>query len=304
MVLLAVTVACGRAPGLLRSETPHEAYTRGLQDAGLHETALGRDWIAAADRALREPVAGKLPLEGTLQFDAGEARAFGYRLTLQRGRVLRLDLSQPSGPPSIVFIDLFRMREGEAPERIASAERGELSLEHEITRDGEYLLRIQPELLRGGSLKLVQKTTAALTFPVSGRDVKAVGSRFRDPRDGGRREHHGVDIFAPRGTPVLAAAPGVVSSVGTTGLGGNVVWVWDSRRRHSHYYAHLAEQAVSVGQRVNAGDVIGYVGNTGNARTTPPHLHFGIYALGDGPIDPYPFVHGAKGPAAAGAPGN
>jgi murein DD-endopeptidase MepM/ murein hydrolase activator NlpD len=103
-----------------------------------------------------------------------------------------------------------------------------------------------------------------------------------------------VDIFAPRDTPVLAAAPGIVSSVATTRRGGHVVWIWDGARRQSHYYAHLARQAVGPGERVQAGDVIGYVGNTGNARTTPPHLHFGIYAAGDGPIDPLPFVQGAR----------
>jgi murein DD-endopeptidase MepM/ murein hydrolase activator NlpD len=126
--------------------------------------------------------------------------------------------------------------------------------------------------------------------------VKAVRSYFRDPRDAGRREHHGVDIFAPRDTPVVAAASGFVSSVGTNRLGGNVVWLWDPDRKQSHYYAHLSSQAVRIGQRVDAGDVVGYVGNTGNARTTPPHLHFGIYAFREGPIDPLPFVAGAVGP--------
>jgi murein DD-endopeptidase MepM/ murein hydrolase activator NlpD len=138
----------------------------------------------------------------------------------------------------------------------------------------------------------VQRTTAALSFPVAGRNRAAVQSYFRDPRDGGRREHHGVDIFAPRDTPVLAASSGLVSSVATTPVGGHVVWVWDPRRGQSHYYAHLSRQTVHTGQPVTAGDVIGYVGNTGNARTTPPHLHFGIYARGDGPIDPLPFVAG------------
>jgi murein DD-endopeptidase MepM/ murein hydrolase activator NlpD len=145
-------------------------------------------------------------------------------------------------------------------------------------------------------MKIGQLTTAALTFPVSGVGSSAVRSFFRDPRDNNTREHHGIDIFAPRNTPVLAASDGVVSSVGTNRLGGNVVWIWDPERGQSHYYAHLEAQAVSVGERVNAGDVVGYVGNTGNARTTPPHLHFGIYSRGEGPIDPLPFVRGARGP--------
>ena len=83
-----------------------------------------------------------------------------------------------------------------------------------------------------------------------------------------------------------------MTSAGTNRLGGNVVWIFDPSRGQSHYYAHLEKQAVSTGERVKAGDVVGYVGNTGNARTTPPHLHFGIYSRGEGPVDPLPFVAG------------
>ena len=162
-----------------------------------------------------------------------------------------------------------------------------------MRRDGTYILRIQPELLRGGTLQIGQTTTAALLFPVQGRTSDAVQSFFLDPRDNNTRDHHGIDIFAPRHTPVLAAADGFVTSVGTNRLGGNVVWVFDPERGQSHYYAHLEKQAVSAGERVAAGDVVGYVGNTGNARTTPPHLHFGIYSRGEGPLDPLPFVAAA-----------
>ena len=219
-------------------------------------------------------------------------------MKLQRGRVLKVTLSLTSSEPSLIFIDLFAPGEaGQAPRHVASAERGTTTLEHEIDRDGEYILRIQPELLRGGKLTIGQQTTAALTFPVSGRTAAAVQSFFLDPRDNNRRDHHGIDIFAPRNTPVIAAADGFVSHVGTSNLGGNVVWVWDPRRGQSHYYAHLERQAVTTGEHVTAGDVVGYVGNTGNARTTPPHLHFGIYRRGEGPIDPLPFVQGGRGPA-------
>jgi murein DD-endopeptidase MepM/ murein hydrolase activator NlpD len=117
-----------------------------------------------------------------------------------------------------------------------------------------------------------------------------VQSIFGDPRDAGRRQHEGVDIFASRGTPVLSATHGVVTRVGETTRGGRVVWVWDPGRALSLYYAHLSEQHVTIGQRVDAGDVLGTVGNTGNARTTPPHLHFGIYERGRGAIDPYWFI--------------
>lgn len=295
--------ACETRPDFLRTSTPHEGYAESLRKAGLHETALGREWIAAGESALQSPTAATLPLDVSTPFTAAEARALGYRLTLKRGRVLRVEVTAKSEQPVLVFLDLFRAPEagGEAPDHLASAERGVLVIEREIDRDGDYLLRIQPELLRGGTLEINQRTTAALGFPVAGRSSAAVRSFFQDPRDGGRREHHGLDIFAPRDTPVVAASGGVVSSVATTNLGGRVVWVWDARRRQSHYYAHLSRQAVRAGEVVQTGDIIGYVGNTGNARSTPPHLHFGIYAMGSGPIDPLPFVKGAKAPPVAAA---
>jgi hypothetical protein len=130
-----------------------------------------------------------------------------------------------------------------------------------------------------------------LAFPVEGRDSDAILSRFGAPRDGGRRDHHGVDIFAPRGTPVLAAASGRITRVREGGLGGKVVWQLDGEQGHYLYYAHLDSQAVARRQTVSVGDTIGFVGNSGNARTTPPHLHFGIYRRGIGAVDPWPFVH-------------
>src|SRR5690606_12295339 len=109
-----------------------------------------------------------------------------------------------------------------------------------------------------------------------GRDVTAIASRFGDPRDGGRRRHEGVDILAPRGTPALAAADGVVTRVGRNRLGGRTIWLeTDSGLRL--YYAHLRHQAVREGRRVRAGEVIGRVGSSGNAPRDTPHLHFGVY---------------------------
>ncbi|HVL67751.1 MAG TPA: M23 family metallopeptidase [Vicinamibacterales bacterium] len=292
--LLVFAAACRGAgtPAFLTRGTPHEQYARSLEQAGLADTALARDWLAAAARALAEPKNARLPLTNEVTHEPARPSAYGYRLELPRGRVLRVKLTITGDEPALVFIDLFEARPGdEPPRRLASAAKGSTTLEHEIERDGTYVLRIQPELLRGGTLRIGQRTTAALTFPVRGRTSAAVGSFFGDPRDNNRREHHGIDIFAPRHTPVVAAAGGIVTSVGTSNLGGNVVWVWDPRRGQSHYYAHLEKQAVTPGTRVEAGDVIGYVGNSGNARGTAPHLHFGIYSRGEGPIDPLPFVN-------------
>ena len=284
---------CGGATGgnPFDRSTPHEQYAKALDQAGLGETALARDWLDAAQQALAQPKAASLPLSNEVRHDPARPAAYGYRLELQRGRVLRVELAVEADEPALIFVDLFAIETpGEPPRHIKSADRNATRLEHEVRRNGTYILRIQPELLRGGTLSIGQKTTAALQFPVKGRSSAAVKSFFLDPRDNNTRDHHGIDIFAPRNTPVVAAADGFVSSVGTNRLGGNVIWIFDPSRGQSHYYALLETQAVSTGSRVQAGDVIGYVGNTGNARTTPPHLHFGIYSRGEGPLDPLPFV--------------
>jgi murein DD-endopeptidase MepM/ murein hydrolase activator NlpD len=103
----------------------------------------------------------------------------------------------------------------------------------------------------------------------------------------GRRRHEGVDIFAPRDTPVLSTTRGLVTHVGTNTLGGQVVWILGPGFE-SHYYAHLDRFAeIHRGDIVNAGDVIGYVGRTGNAGGTPFHLHYGVYHHGKAQ-NPYP----------------
>ena len=121
-------------------------------------------------------------------------------------------------------------------------------------------------------------------------------SFFGVARDGGARRHEGIDIFAPRGTPVIAAEAGLVSRVGDTPRGGKNVWVRGDQR--SFYYAHLDSIAVAAGERVARGEVLGTVGNTGNAVTTSPHLHFGIYKSSQGAVDPLPLVGRKKTRAA------
>lgn len=100
------------------------------------------------------------------------------------------------------------------------------------------------------------------------------------------RRHEGIDIFAPRGTPVRGTTEGVIVRIGDGGLGGRTVWVLGPGGQR-HYYAHLERFAdIFRGQRVAAGDLLGYVGNSGNARGTPPHLHYGVYTMG-GAINPF-----------------
>lgn len=210
-----------------------------------------------------------------------------------------------AGRPLRLFLDLFAPEEEQEASppsfrHVASADSGEAGLEIEADRDREFVLRLQPELLRGGRYRLTVRQEATLAFPLPGRDVDAIRSDFGAPRDAGRRAHDGVDLFAPRGSPAVAAAAGRVR-VGTNRLGGRVIWLRDARGDQTLYYAHLDSQTVRNGDRVARGDTVGLVGNTGNARTTPPHLHFAIYRRGEGPVDPFPFIHAP--PDEAPAPG-
>ncbi|MDQ4081569.1 MAG: transglycosylase family protein, partial [Actinomycetota bacterium] len=137
-------------------------------------------------------------------------------------------------------------------------------------------------------------TAGGYVFPVFGP------AAFVDTFGAGRAVvgwHHGEDIFAPQGAPVLAVADGTVFSVGWNDVGGNRLWLRD-RQGNEFYYAHLsAFSTLAVdGAHVRAGAVLGFIGNTGDAETTPPHLHFEIHPVGllslgyDGVVNPNPFL--------------
>jgi murein DD-endopeptidase MepM/ murein hydrolase activator NlpD len=289
--------ACNAAEELREALTspapsPHEAYADGLRDAGLVESALGNEWLATAERALSEPTAVSLPYREAVYVAAGEARAFGYQIALQQGQVLSVLVEPEAREPVRIFVDAFDPPRDstEGPRLRESADGDALALTLEADEADTVLLRVQPELLRDVRLTITIEARGALAFPVSGRDTRAVQSFFGASRDAGARSHHGIDIFAPRGTPVIAAAAGR-ASVRENRLGGKVVFVRDPERGISLYYAHLDSQIVASGTQVRIGDTLGLVGNSGNARSTPPHLHFGIYRRGQGPRNPYPYVH-------------
>jgi peptidoglycan LD-endopeptidase LytH len=139
-----------------------------------------------------------------------------------------------------------------------------------------------------------------LLMPVQGARIGRVADTWHAPRPGGRR-HEGQDIFAPRGTPVLSATRGIVVRIGDGGLGGKTVSVAGPGGR-TYYYAHLDSYAsdLAVGGMVNPGAILGYVGNTGNARGAPPHLHFGVYTR-TGPVNPLPLLAAAQAAPASAA---
>ena len=134
---------------------------------------------------------------------------------------------------------------------------------------------------------------AALPVPVADVAPRRIADTFGAPR-GADRRHAGVDIFAPRGTTVRSTTPGIVVALRERGLGGRQVWVLGPAGER-HYYAHLDDwaPALAEGDVIAAGAALGTVGNSSNARTTPPHLHYGIYG-GDGAIDPLPRIHAMR----------
>jgi murein DD-endopeptidase MepM/ murein hydrolase activator NlpD len=273
--------------------TPHQRYSAALKYRGTATTAQGRHWLESAERSLVSASQVTLPRQATLDF-SNQPGAVAYAVSLRRGQryvvEAQADASQATGP---AFLDVFERR-GTTLRHVESAPRHSAAIALEIRTDGDYIVRVQPPLERIVNLALTLRAEPTLRVPVQRSKPANIQSFFGDTRDGGRRTHHGVDIFARRGTPVIAAAGGIVSSVGKNGLGGNVVWVARPGRRELHYYAHLDQQLVAPGTLVNAGDVIGTVGNTGNARHTPPHLHFGIYAA-SGPVDPLPYIIARSG---------
>jgi len=129
-----------------------------------------------------------------------------------------------------------------------------------------------------------------LAMPVAGVSKDKVNDSWHAPRSGGERKHEGQDIFASRGTPVLSATNGYVVSVAENKLGGRTVSVVGAGGR-VYYYAHLDQYVddISVGKQVTPETVLGYVGTTGNAAGTSPHLHFGVYSSG-GAINPLPLL--------------
>lgn len=304
LLLLALVTLIWQRPALQRSMartaratlawldvTPRSLYVLRLQLAGLDDTVAGQRWLGAMERAGEQPVIiddGGYFEQG--RFDGISARV--YQLSLERGERLEIALSRRGDSDAQLFAALYR-RDGPNDDWQTI-----LPIGHDgvtaitATDDASYRLTLQPELLAQVEYALDIAVGGSLPFPVQGAAPRAIGSVFGDPRDGGVREHHGVDIFADRGTPVRAVVDGRVRT-DTGGLGGKHIWLSGDALGlfgASYYYAHLDSFAVDNGETVAAGEIIGTVGNTGNARTTPPHLHFGIYTSDAGPVDPEPFI--------------
>jgi murein DD-endopeptidase MepM/ murein hydrolase activator NlpD len=148
------------------------------------------------------------------------------------------------------------------------------------------------------------QASSGLIIPVAGIRPEQLTDTWLQSRGGGSREHHAIDIMAPRGTPVIAAAPGRIEKIFESDNGGHTVYVRSPDGATVYYYAHLDayRPGLEEGQQIRTGEQIATVGSTGDASPDAPHLHFEIkrMAAGEGwwqgqEVNPYPLLAGKPG---------
>lgn len=253
----------------------------------------GERWLRATRSALDDATEVRVPFKLVRGNDDPSPTAVSFKAL--RGQVLEIGLETFAEEASgrMAYVEVFRVVDvlGQGlHERLAALRPGDSRLRAKLPSDGTYRVLVQP--IEGSPpYGLTLELGAALPFPVVGAKADAIRSLFGASRDSGRRNHQGVDIFVQRLTPVLAVAAGRAMPR-QDALGGNTVWL--NTPGTSYYYAHLDRVAVKEAQRVKPGDVLGYVGNTGNAGNMPSHLHFGVYRWGSDPIDPLPLLVGQR----------
>ena len=294
LVFLLGFISCNRlkVDQMLKGQNPYNRYLKALEGSELKEFALVQEWKIKGQGMGEDLSQVDLPYTEMTYFNSQKADVKFWKFAVREGQEVTIEISTFTDSLVSFFMDVFDagaliIDGNESKSRWFAKSDGKIK--YKVDQSGLHSLRIQPELFRGGMLELKINYKGMLSFPIPNRTTKNIASFWGDPRDGSRRKHEGIDVFAPRGTPVLAASDGRVRRVGNNRLGGKVIWLRSSIG-YTQYYAHLDSQLVNTGQTVNLGDTIGLVGNTGNARTTFPHLHFGIYKSGFGAVNPLPFV--------------
>lgn len=269
----------------LTNPTAREIYKRDLKI----NAELFSIWETENEKSLENDSAFiELPYRESGKFFPKSFPVFSYLLELHRGDLLSVKIEQDS-TTSLTFIDVFYIS-NTTYKKIKSSKFDRAILKLEIEEDNLYRVVIQPEIEASSYFNIEIKRSPLYLFPVASGKNSDAQSFWGAERDGGKRSHEGIDIFAKRGTPVIASVDGRITSSGEKGLGGKQVWLRDTKRGYSLYYAHLDSISTIKKYQVKAGDTLGFVGNTGNARSTAPHLHFGIYSGYSGAINPYYFI--------------
>ena len=288
---------------LFKAATPHEQYQKKLVNVGLDKTAMGAAWLNAATMSTQKALNINIPYKENGYFAADKVPATAYKFTVTKGQKLNIKLNKTPSGAALIYIDVWYSTD-QSQKLIASADTLNNPIVFDIDETGTYLIRLQPELLQNVSYELEITAGPSLAFPVKSKSTNSIKSYWGDGRDNDARKHEGIDIFGNFRTPVLAISEGTVTRVNENNLGGKVVWMRPKGKDYTLYYAHLDEQIAVEGQEVKIGDTLGLMGNTGNARTTPTHLHFGIYTF-NGAVNPLPFIDPAtKTPGAVTASSN
>ena len=253
----------------------------------------GERWLNATLAALDEATQVHMPFADVGELDATHV-AVAYAFEGRSGQPLEIKLRRDASSNGPIYVEVFRVLDvlGQPlHERLTALRPSASSVKTRLPSDGVYHVLVQTGAADTGHYDLTLELGASLPFPVVGAEAGSIRGLFGASRDAGRRNHEGVDIFVQRLTPVLAVAAGNAMPRRDE-LGGNTVWL--DTPGTSYYYAHLDRIAVRDQQRVKVGDVLGYVGNTGNANGVPSHLHFGVYRWGREPIDPLPLLVGQR----------
>ena len=234
-------------PGLFGKQSLHDQYAQKLKDAGLSQTALGHLWLTQAERALTHPTPIQLPYKEMGFFAAEKPRAVGLQFKGKRGEKLFFQLDKNASGPFTLYADLWEVNATAKPHFIRSIDSAQRNFELEIEDDNAaYILRLQPELLKSVDYTLSISIGPSLAFPVSGNKGR-IASVWGDNRDAGARRHEGIDIFAPKRTPAIAAADGTVTTVNENNLGGLVVWLRPKNKNYTLYYATWMNNWLQLG---------------------------------------------------------
>ncbi len=275
-----------KAADVLVKPTAREDYERNFSK---NDSLLLR-WKNAFENSKRDSIQITLPYSESGVFSEENFNVYSYNVQLKEGERIIVEVEkQPDS--AFVFVDLFQAKTDSLKifKHLKSSQHKNVTLSQEIETSGFYKIIVQPEMKLQFPFVLKIYTEPLYAFPVSGGGNKNIQGFWADPRETGSRSHEGVDIFADRGTPVIAVTDGIVESTGEHGIGGKQVWLQDTVFGKRIYYAHLDSIVVFEGEKLKISDTIGFVGNTGNAIDLPPHLHFGIYKS-KGPVNPLSFI--------------
>lgn len=289
LIILFILYRKGAFVNIFRTKSQREAFYNKLKRT---DETLAAQWLQAGEEALKAAVGVPSAYSERATFHS-VTQATALSFSMIPGRKIGIEIKNKGNKK--IFVDLFE-KDSTGLKNLVEADTTAKILQTKSVFGGKYIVRLQPQPGYLGSYDFSLSSGPLISWPIKAGVASNIGSFWGANRDGGRRSHQGVDIFAKKGSLLVAAADGYVTRVGDNTLGGKVIFLRPDELPVSLYYAHLDSQMIEAETRVKTGDVIGTVGNTGNAQNTPPHLHFGVYARG-GAVDPTGFLLKASLPS-------